>query len=282
MLHIDHGGARIAYDVTGQGPIVAMLHCTASSARQWRPVRDQLDSAFATLAIDLHGHGESDPWPGRRPFRLADDAAAVAAVLDRVGGPVHLVGHSYGGAVALHLALEGRPLASLTLIEPVAFHLLANDRAGSSRLLTEIWDVADAVRAGVLTGDHAAGMACFVDYWSGPGAWAALPGDRQRALAELAPVVALHFAAAQSDPGSFDDCRRLAVPTLLVSGDRTTAPAGGIASRLAEAIPGCLQKVVAGAGHMLPRTHPDPFLRVLAAHLASTAGAEKARLRPAA
>src|SRR6185503_3141479 len=67
---------------------------------------------------------------------LGQEAALVRALLDRYDGPAHLVGHSYGGAVALNVAhSRGAMLRSLTLIEPVAFHLLrdGNEAASAAR-----------------------------------------------------------------------------------------------------------------------------------------------------
>ncbi len=279
MPHTMCEGARIAYETSGRGPTLVLLHSTASSAGQWFGLRSELADRFTIVAVDLHGHGASDPWPGTRALALADEAAAVAAVIGELEGPVHLVGHSYGGAVALNLALSGRPLASLTVIEPVAFHLLRDDPRIDAGLLAEVTAVAGAVQEGVLSGDYAGGMARFVDYWNGAGAWAAIRPDRQPGLARMAPAVALHFAAAVGSPDRLADCARLAVPTLVLSGERTTAPAAAISSRLATTIPGCHACVVAGAGHMLPRTHPEPFLRALVAHLDRvTAGEAKARL----
>lgn len=272
-------GARIGYDVSGRGPAIVFLHCTAASRGQWSELRRAYEARWTTVAIDLHGHGDSHPWHGRRGLRLADEAAAVAAVLARLDGPAHVVGHSYGGAVALNLALSGVPLASLTLVEPVAFHLLRDGAAATASLVAEVATIAGAVADGVRSGDHAAAMATFVDYWSGAGTWAAMREDRRPAVARMAPAVALHFGAAMGDAARLADCARLDVPTLVLAGDRTRAPAAAIASRLAGAIPGCHARIVAGAGHMLPRTHPDPFLRALGAHLERViAGAEEARL----
>src|SRR3546814_6449107 len=103
---------------------------------------------------------------------LADDAAAVLRVLDaRTGGAsdFHLVGHSYGGAVALKIALT-RPqrVLSLTLIEPVVFHLLplAGDDE-DMRLYRTILGVRDRLRGAVAAGWPAHGLATFVDFWPG-------------------------------------------------------------------------------------------------------------------
>jgi pimeloyl-ACP methyl ester carboxylesterase len=80
------------------------------------------------VALDLYGYGESDSWPGNGPFTLTAEAALADAVLPTGNGLIHLVGHSYGGAVALRFATQyPERLRSLVLIEPVAFHLLRDE-----------------------------------------------------------------------------------------------------------------------------------------------------------
>src|SRR5690348_9869377 len=130
MPRIDLRGARLGYSEAGSGETVLLLHATASSSAQWFDLAGVLRANCHVVAPDLYGYGETDPWPGNRPFALSEEAALADAVLPRDGRPVHLVGHSYGGAVALRFALQQpERLRSLVLIEPVAFHLLWGDTA---------------------------------------------------------------------------------------------------------------------------------------------------------
>ena len=77
------------------------------------------------LAIDLYGAGRSPQWPSARPLSLAEEVALLAPVLASTERPFHLIGHSYGGAVALRAALtHPEKLASLIVFEPVLFSLL--------------------------------------------------------------------------------------------------------------------------------------------------------------
>lgn len=274
MPYIESDGARIAYDAIGRGPAVVLLHSTASSAAQWNQLRSTLAGRHTMIAIDLIGYGESEPWAGQEAITLGHEAAAVAGVLDQFDGPVHLVGHSYGGAVALHLALSGRPLASLTLIEPVAFHLLRDGSDFDLNLLQEAARLGEAVKRSVLSGAYAAGMEEFVDYWNGAGTWAALSPDRRRALSRMAGTVALNFSAAGNDPARLSDCAFLATPTLLMAGDRTRRPVARIAARLAATLPVVDSRIVEGAGHMLPRTHLNTFAQALTLHLDRCANEE--------
>ncbi|MFN8850688.1 MAG: alpha/beta fold hydrolase, partial [Inhella sp.] len=104
---------------------VVLLHSSASSSCQWRALMELLRAQLRVLAPELQGCGKSAPWHFHRPLRLDDEVDALAEVFERAGPRVHLVGHSFGGAVALRAALRyADRLASLTLFEPVLFSLL--------------------------------------------------------------------------------------------------------------------------------------------------------------
>jgi pimeloyl-ACP methyl ester carboxylesterase len=78
------------------------------------------------LAPDLIGYGQSGRWPEGRVYEADADIRVIMELAGRAGGPVHLVGHSYGAAMALEAArlLGSGRVRGMTLIEPVAFHLL--------------------------------------------------------------------------------------------------------------------------------------------------------------
>src|SRR5262245_14829614 len=98
-----------------------------SSSSQWRELVQALSPSYRVIAIDLLGYGDSPRRRRASGYEFADELRHVEAALAGVLAPgerFHLVGHSYGGAVALQLALRTQRLLSLTLFEPVAFHLL--------------------------------------------------------------------------------------------------------------------------------------------------------------
>jgi pimeloyl-ACP methyl ester carboxylesterase len=248
-------------------PIV-LLHCSGSSGAQWRTLAPLLGARYRVMTPDLIGYGAAAPWSGRGGFSLAQEAAAVRSLLGRLDEPAHLVGHSYGGAVALHIA-RTRPerVRSLTLVEPSAFHLLRNGDATDLAALREIMSVAADASAALAIGDYSGGLGRFVDYWSGPGSWAEMAPEKRAAFAPQLAKVVLDFHALFSEPAGIEDVCDIALPTLLVQGGCTTLPSRCVCARLRMALPEATFRVVQGAGHMLPVTHRDQVNALIADHV---------------
>jgi len=268
MPNIDFNGARIAYLESGAGEAVLLLHATATSGDQWRGLDKMLGADCRLLAPDLYGYGETDPWPGSGPFTLAAEVALAEAVLPPGGGKFHLVGHSYGGAVALRFAMrQPERLLSLVLIEPVAFHLLCDDTPSNRRLFLEAMEIAALVWRATASGDYRSGMGGFIDYWNGPGSWIRLKPEVQAALARRVPKVALDFRAVTMESTPLAAYRRIAVPTLVLRGSESPGPTRRIAELLTERLPRARLRTIEGAGHMLPLTHKDAVNAAIAEHL---------------
>lgn len=287
MPVLEFEGAKIAYTDSGQPApageslgspredslrgaqreVMVLLHCSASSAAQWQPFLAAYGRAFRTVAIDLYGYGGSSPWPGDRPITLADEARAVAAVIARLDAPVHLVGHSYGGAVALHVALAhpGR-LLSLAMIEPVAFYLLRGGAPQDFGYFREINEIAQRVSSAVVSGDYTTGMARFVDFWNGPGAWDSLSAEKRRELCRAVGTVALNFWTTMTDSTRRTALCQLRVPTLIVEGARSRPETRRICELLRATLPKTRSAIIPGAGHMAPLSHPAAVNAVIARH----------------
>jgi pimeloyl-ACP methyl ester carboxylesterase len=268
-MRIDILGTGVEVMEQGRGEPVVLLHCSGSSGAQWRALAARLASRHRVLAPDLIGYGGTSGWHHRSGWCLAQEAALVRSLLGRLGRPAHLVGHSFGGAVALHVA-RTRPdlVTSLTLIEPTAFHLLRGGDAEDAEALREITAVAADAKAALAAGDYHGGFGRFVDYWSGPGSWAEMPQQKRERFAPLLAKVALDFDALLLEPAELEDVRNLALPTLLVQGGATRLPPRRVCKRLRDALPAAL-RIVAGAGHMAPVTHRDEVNGLIAGHIAA-------------
>lgn len=107
---------HLAYDVTGSGPAVVLVHGLASSRRCWDLITDDLARDYTVYAIDLPGHGESDPLPDAPVATPAMFARALGSFLDRQGiERAHLVGNSLGGWTVLEAAADGRAQSVVAL-----------------------------------------------------------------------------------------------------------------------------------------------------------------------
>lgn len=251
----------------GAGPTVLLLHCSAGTGAQWRALAAQLAGSFRVLAPDLPGYGGSPALEGPRAG-LRDHAFALSRLLDDAHGPVHLVGHSFGGAVALRLAtLLGRRVRSLALVEPVAFQHLHGAGDLEAAACAHIAAVARDMREHVARGRADAAMRRFVDSWNGDGSFAALEPARRAALAASAAQVIDDFDAIDADTPPPGELASIRTPTLVLHGGRSPPAASTIARRLAAGIPAAQRVRIRDAGHMAPVTHAEMVNLLLTAHL---------------
>jgi len=241
--------------VAGTGVPVVLLHSSLSSKSQWSELTTRLSARFRVIALDLCGYGDNPMPAALRPFSLDDEVRLVADRLDRLVPShvrVHIVGHSYGGLVALRLAerCRGR-VASLSLYEPVAFAVL--DRADPA--LADVRRVADNVQQLLKAGLRLQATEIFVDFWSGAGSYGRLPREAKLGIARNIGKVPFDFQAAMSWPVDAAHVQSIAVPTLLLEGDHSPPVARRIILQLSRSLP----KRYAGridAGHMGPVTAP--------------------------
>jgi pimeloyl-ACP methyl ester carboxylesterase len=247
------------------------LHCSGSSAAQWRALEAALAPNFAFAAPEHYGSGNSPSWTGGTSFTLADEAERTLALIDATDLSIHLIGHSYGGGVALHVALA-RPnrIASLTLYEPSAFYLLNQFGRGAAPL-AEIKSVADQVAAGLSAGDRRNAAKGFVDYWGGRGAWDAIRPALQDALIRWLPKVSLEFDALFNEPTPWRALAEFHAPTLIIRGEHAPAPTRLIADTLPFIFPNARNTVVTGAGHMGPLTHAADVNAMIIDHIKGVA-----------
>lgn len=239
---------------SGPRPLLA-LHCSLAHGGAWAGLAQLLPGVTVT-APDLPGHGQSAP-PGADLHGLSTVIAAALAEEIGAGAPVDLIGHSFGGTVALRLTLERPDLVrSLTLVEPVLFVAAAGTPEFEA-------NHAAHARVGELAAkDIEAAAALFHSAWGGGIPFAALPERQRRYMAErMSLVLDLNPILMEDGAGMLAPGRpeALQIPVLLAEGRESPAVVGKILDVLEARIPGTRRIRVEGAGHMLPLTHPEPL-----------------------
>jgi pimeloyl-ACP methyl ester carboxylesterase len=261
------GESAIHYLDTGRGVPVVLVHSGGLSSRQWFRWTPRLETTHRVVALDLLGAGASDPVPPAAPFHFSQDVAALDAVLDALATPYHLVGHSYGGLIALTSArLRPARVLSLSLFEPVAFGVLysTGDAAGVHNL--ESYD-----HDGTFLDDAAGGsepwMERFVDWWQGAGAWQGLPAPSRAAFLKVGRKVFQEVRSLTADRTPHGAYAALAAPTLLMTAKRSPLAAQRVCAVLARTLPRAELATYDDAGHMAPITHAQTICERVAAHV---------------
>lgn len=254
-------GVDLAYVEQGTGVPVVFAHGAVGDHRFWEPQREAFakDHRFVAITYRYHGTG---PWPDEGESYStrthAADLSALIAALD--AGPVHLVGLSYGGAVAAMVAsTEPHLVRTLTLAEPGLFSLLAETPEGKEVL--ESWNK-DAARIGAALqkGDAVAATKQLVEVVTGHPVdrFDELPAPLRQIVLDNARTLPLLFAA----PPEGVPCAALGAieaPTLVVRGEHTPRIFVKTNEIVGGCIPGSRLVVVPDASHGMSYDNPTGF-----------------------
>jgi len=234
---------------------------------------DDLNDRFRVRAVNLFGYGETSAWPADRTQTLDDQARLVEAALPPDAEEIYLVGHSFGGAVAMKTAarLQGR-VAKLVLLEANPFGLLA--QTGQSDAFAEVMDLRDCIKKFGERGERATAAERFADYWIGAGAWRNMPPERRAAFAACVKPNYFEWDTMISETTSPEQwASLLPKETLLVCDRHTVRPIREIAAILRRLCPSWTYEEIDAGGHMAPVTHPEVVNPIVARFL-------DARMRP--
>ena len=245
----DH--TRIAYERTGEGPPLVLVHGTTADHTRWAPILPQLERHFTTYAMDRRGRGKSGD---NAAYHIEREYEDVAAVVDVAGPQVNLLGHSYGALCAMEAALRTNNLRRLVLYEP-AFPTDGTEMypPGSIQRLQDLADQGD--RELLLTTffrDFAQMSEHEISALRSHPSWQGRLAAAHTAVRELADADYVF------DPSRFHD---LAVPTLLLMGGESPALLTKPTEQLSKVLPNCRVVVMPGQGHAAMNTAPGLFLR---------------------
>lgn len=252
-------GGEIAYDVTGSGPTVVLLHGAFLDRRSWDQQVPVLARTFRVVRYDIRPFGESTR--PEAPYSVPGD---LLRLLDHLAvDRAHLVGHSFGGAAALDFALLHPTRVDrlvLAAAPPNGFVPPDDER----RLIAPIF-------AAVKDGDDA-----IVKAFLAHPMWSASKGrsDVMRALdagtrRNLAPFRMSFAPYLPMTPPAIERLSEVRAPTLVIVGDRDMPSIQQSAALAAKQIPGARLVVVPGADHALPLGWAEEFNAEVAGFLSA-------------
>ena len=253
MTCIEVAGIRIGFERAGEGPPLVLVHGALSDSRVWRWQLDALSDEFTVVAWDAPGCGQSADPP--ETFRLPEYADVLAGLIAAVGlGRAHVLGHSFGGALALELARRHPELvASLILAGGYAGWAGSLPAAEVERRLAFALDTADRLPGGFAPESM---FGLFSDKFS-PEAAALL----RTVMSESRPIATRAMAYALAGADLRDALPSIDVATLLVHGDADDAIAADRGRRPAPHNPEVKSRRTSGVGsRVLPRG-PGPVQR---------------------
>jgi pimeloyl-ACP methyl ester carboxylesterase len=244
-----------------------LVHSSVSGARQWRRLMDDLKGRFRVRAVNLFGYGKTPPWSAETTQSLDDQARLVEAALPPNADAIYLVGHSFGGSVAMKAAARlGGRVTKLVLLETNPFYLL--EQSGRLGAFAEAMDLRNCIKKFGALGEWATAAEKFADYWGGAGTWQDMPSERRVAFAEALKPNFFEWDAVMNETTSAEQWAVL-LPraTLLACDPNTVLPTREITAVLRRSCPVWAYKEVAEGGHMAPLTRPDLINPIVSSYL---------------
>jgi pimeloyl-ACP methyl ester carboxylesterase len=275
---IEEAGGDIEYDECGSGPTIVLVPGSCSTGAAWRPVIAAWQNRFRCVTTSLPGYGRTAERRTAHDTSIARLAEVVESVIVKAGGRVHLVGHSFGGLVALAVALRNRvaldrvaldrvaldrvALASLVMLEAPAMEVLRDEDAHYRvfRRMTEAY-FAD------FAGGNREAIAAMIDFYGGAGSWAAWPSRVRGYAIETTPVNIRDWASAYEFPLSAAALSGNETPLLVVRGGDSSPAMQRASAVLHERTRGSALATIDGAAHFMIATHAGEVACLIARHV---------------
>ena len=242
MPHLERDGARVYYEIQGEGPTVLLTHGFASTARMWRHNIGALSDRYRVIAWDMRGHGRTEAPDGA--YSESDAVADMEALLDASGADRAVVGGlSFGGYLSLAFNCSHPDRVTALML----FDTGPGYRSDEQR---EQWNA--MVEA----------LASRLEERGLDGLWSGSEVERESHLSADGLIQAARGMVAQHDGRVFESLPNITVPTLVLVGEHDEQFRGA-ADYMARKIPGARKVVLEGVGHAANIDRADAFNRAV-------------------
>lgn len=250
------------YEQQGSGSPIVFIHGSYASTSTWKKIVQQLATRHHCISIKLPGHcGMPDPDDFNAPDINTELAIIESVLTELTDQPIHLIGHSFGGVVALALALKRSvEIAELTLFEPVSTWVF--ESVGDQAMTTQVNAFIQGYRQSIRNNEtYVCGK--VIDFWAGEGAFEPLPDFIKDSMVPLTANNNRHWTLCENTHKDRTELNALSIPTKLVCGSASNPVAQAIVSHLGRELSNNKQYTITGASHFLVTSHVNECLNII-------------------
>lgn len=239
-------GATIAYWRSGAGPPLVLVHGSISDRTAWVLVQPALEQRFTVYAVNRRGREGSSP---PQPHTMDNEFEDVAAVVNAIGEPVHLLAHSLGAVCSLGATALTTNIRSLVLYEPPLLGTVRREMTGNVRTLLDDGRADDALAMFLAQAVHL--TAEEIERMRQSPIWANIVVHVPNLVEEIGASEHYRFDASRY--------AGLDIPVLLLVGGDSPPRSREIIDALAQALPNAEARELPGERHLAQLSSPDLF-----------------------
>ncbi|HPF45474.1 MAG: alpha/beta hydrolase [Alphaproteobacteria bacterium] len=240
------------------------IHGSFANANSWRKIIENLNGGNECLAINLPGHGGmDDPTDFDHPTLNPEFEVILNGIEKhkKKFQDIHLIGHSYGGVVALEAALSlNLPIQRLTLFEPVYVSILKtyNHLTAQKTVADFVKDYEDAARIGETNS-----CSKVIDFWGGAGSFEIIPDHIKTQMSLMTKNNLRHWKICNSINRMADEYQSLDIPVSIIHGGKSNQVAKKIAETLNDHLPQGRLEIIQPASHFMITSHPEASANII-------------------
>lgn len=250
------------YEQKGSGDPIVFIHGSYATTSTWKALVEALSVNHHCICIKLPGHnGMPDPDDFANPSIETELSIVEQVTTKLTNKPIHLVGHSYGGVVALSQAIKkSLNICQLSLFEPVSSWVL--EAAGDVEMTSRVQTFTAKYRDDAI---NSLPSVCgqVIDFWCGSNTYQALPDFVKQSMAPLVKNNLRHWDIGDALTHTLKDLHKMEIQTQIICGSESNPVAHAIAKHLHANLSNSHVHTINGANHFLVTTHPNECLKAL-------------------